>query len=249
MYKLYVIPGSHACRSAMLMLEHKRIPYRTVEFVTFTHPLMARLRGFDAGGETRSAHGKRTPLIRLGDWLGTVPGLAADGGRLSTNHRIARFLDRTHPEPPLFPADPDERTAVEEAESWANGELQMTARLVLIPAVLRDRATFAKRAANGRLGPLLFRSDLVRRLTTPVLGMVFASGRGTDADVLAKLPAMLDRIDAWIAAGVIGGEQPNAADCMIAPSLALMLYRPDVRPLFDGRPALALVDRLLPEPG
>ena len=35
---------------------------------------------------------------------------------------------------------------------------------------------------------------------------------------------------------------------MIAPSLALMLYRPDMRALFDGRPALALVDRLLPEP-
>ena len=27
-YKLYVIPGSHACRSAMLMLEHKGRPYR-----------------------------------------------------------------------------------------------------------------------------------------------------------------------------------------------------------------------------
>jgi hypothetical protein len=27
-----------------------------------------------------------------------------------------------------------------------------------------------------------------------------------------------------------------------------MLYRDDLRPLFDGRPALALVDRLLPEP-
>ena len=28
MYKLYVIPGSHACRSAMLMLEHKRVAYQ-----------------------------------------------------------------------------------------------------------------------------------------------------------------------------------------------------------------------------
>jgi len=35
---------------------------------------------------------------------------------------------------------------------------------------------------------------------------------------------------------------------MAAPSLALILYRPDVRPIFEGRPALDLVDRLLPEP-
>jgi glutathione S-transferase len=65
---------------------------------------------------------------------------------------------------------------------------------------------------------------------------------------VAALPAMLDRIDGLIAAGIVSGEEPNAADFMIAPSLALMLYRHDLRPLFDGRPALALVDRLLPEP-
>jgi hypothetical protein len=35
---------------------------------------------------------------------------------------------------------------------------------------------------------------------------------------------------------------------MVAPSLALILYRPDVLPLFEGRPALELVDRVLPEP-
>jgi arsenate reductase-like glutaredoxin family protein len=34
MYKLYVIPGSHACRSAILMLEHKQVPYRRVALVT-----------------------------------------------------------------------------------------------------------------------------------------------------------------------------------------------------------------------
>jgi hypothetical protein len=28
----------------------------------------------------------------------------------------------------------------------------------------------------------------------------------------------------------------------------LILYRPDVLPLFEDRPALALVDRMLPEP-
>ena len=42
--------------------------------------------------------------------------------------------------------------------------------------------------------------------------------------------------------------QLNAADFMVAPSLALILYRPDVTPMFEGRPALELVDRLLPEP-
>ena len=48
---------------------------------------------------------------------------------------------------------------------------------------------------------------------------------------------------------MLGGPQLNAADFMVAPSLALILYRPDVMPMFDGRPSLELVDRLLPAPG
>jgi hypothetical protein len=35
---------------------------------------------------------------------------------------------------------------------------------------------------------------------------------------------------------------------MIAPRLALILYRSETHPLLEGRPALELVDRLLPEP-
>jgi glutathione S-transferase len=66
--------------------------------------------------------------------------------------------------------------------------------------------------------------------------------------VLAELPALLDRVDAWIADGVLGGPQLNAADFMIAPSFALMLYRRELAPMFQGRPSLDLVDRLLPEP-
>jgi glutathione S-transferase len=106
MYTLYVIPGSHACRSAMLMLEHKQVPYRRVDILTLLHPVVARLHGFNAGGQTRTAGGQRTFGLRLGDRLGTVPALAANGDRVSTNHGIARFLDERHPQPPLFPVDP-----------------------------------------------------------------------------------------------------------------------------------------------
>src|SRR4051812_23685058 len=109
MYKLYVIPGSHACRSAMLMLEHKQVPYRRVDVVTLTHPVVTRLHGFDAGGQKRNADGRRALGLRLGDRLGTVPALAAGDDRVSTNHGIARFPDAPPPDPPLFPADPEAR--------------------------------------------------------------------------------------------------------------------------------------------
>src|SRR4051794_803519 len=164
MYKLYVIPGSHACRSAMLMLERKRLPYRRVDIVTLMHPVVTRLRGFDAGGQTRAAGGRRTPGRRLGDRLAPVPALAAGDERISTTPGIARFLDERHPEPPLFPADAGQRAAVEEAERWANETLQMAARRIPGAAIVRDPASFARMSGDGRLGHLLYERELARRL-------------------------------------------------------------------------------------
>ena len=249
MYKLYVIPGSHACRSGILMLEHKQVPYRRVDVVTLTHPIRVRLHGFDAGGERRSA-GKQRPLpLRLGDLCGTVPALAADGRKASTNHEIARLLDDLHPEPPLFPDDPAQRQAVEDAEHWANETLQMMARRLTLTYATRDPAAASRAGADGRMGYLLYRRALTRRLIIPMIGrLVFAAGGSAERELLAELPALLDRVDAYIADGVLGGEQLNVADFMVAPSLALILYRPDTLPLFEGRPSLELVDRLLPEP-
>jgi glutathione S-transferase len=233
----------------MLMLEHKGVPYRRIDFVPLTHPFMARLHGFDAGGERRVAGDRRPRPLRTGDRLGTVPGLAADGRRVSTNRGIARFLDEQHPEPPLFPADPEKRAAVEEAERWANGTLQMAARRVLGGAVFRDPDGFARSAADGRMGYLLFRRERARRLLIPwIVRRVFAVDRDTERAVLAELPGLLDRVDALIGDGVIGGAELNAADFMVAPSLALMLYDRDLMPEFEGRPALDLLDRVLPEP-
>jgi glutathione S-transferase len=249
MYTLYVIPGSHACRSAMLMLDHKGLPYRPVEFVTMLHPVAARMRGFDTGGETRTAGGKRPFGLRFADRMGTVPGLKAGDRRISTNHGIARFLDEEHPEPPLFPADPDERAAVEEAERWANDTLQMAARRIPGAAIRRDPEKFARSAGEGRLGHLLYRHERTRRVMIPYLARsIFATSANPERDPAQELPALLDRIDGWIGEGVLGGPELNAADFMVAPSLALILYRDDVTPMFEGRPALELVDRVLPAP-
>jgi hypothetical protein len=51
--KLYVIP-THPCRTAMLMLEHKGIPYRRVDLPAGVHPVALRLRGFQ-GNKRRFA--------------------------------------------------------------------------------------------------------------------------------------------------------------------------------------------------
>jgi glutathione S-transferase len=154
-----------------------------------------------------------------------------------------------HPEPPLFPADSQHRSAVEEAESWANDTLQMDARRIFTGALRADPSAASRLCADGRLGPLLYKHALARRILIPTLvSSAFAPSPTTERKLLAELPATLDRIDDRIANGVLGGPRLNVADFMVAPSLALILYRPDAVPLFDGRPSLQLVNRLLPDP-
>ena len=102
--KVYVIVGSHACRTATLMLEHKRIPYRVIELPTGAHPLLVRACGFPGNSTPiRTVDGTTHRELALLDRLGTVPALLLDGERVQTDRKIARHLERVCPDPPLFP--------------------------------------------------------------------------------------------------------------------------------------------------
>ena len=184
----------------------------------------------------------RPQMLAAADRAGTVPSLRMGDTRVKTNRAIARYLDELRPQPPLFPADPARRAAVEEAERWADKELQMVARRIGLGGVDPDDA------GDGRLGPLLYRNATVRRAGVLFIRrFVFTTGDAATADLRARLPAMLDRVDAWIADGTLNGEQLYAADYVVAPSLALLWYAQDLRPELSERPLLALIDRLLPE--
>jgi glutathione S-transferase len=224
--KLYVIPASHPCRAAMLMLEHKRVPYQRVVLETTLHPFTVRARGFPGR---------------------TVPALRIDGRRVQTNRNIARFLDQLQPDPPLFPAQPDARELVEEAERWGDEVLQPTARRIALGAVIRDGLDgLEDRGDGGSLGYVLYKRAWVRERMMPLIGRHFRVTEEKQREDLAALPGLLDRVDGWLEAGVLGGDQLNAADFQIAPSISLLLYVCDLRPQIEARPAAAFAQRLIP---
>ncbi|MEK6276750.1 MAG: hypothetical protein AABM29_01895 [Actinomycetota bacterium] len=53
-------------------------------------------------------------------------------------------------------------------------------------------------------------------------------------------------VDELIATGVIGAEQPNAADFQIATSVRVLMNYPQLRPLIEPRPAGDLAMRMVP---
>ncbi|HEV7585765.1 MAG TPA: hypothetical protein VGO14_08310 [Solirubrobacteraceae bacterium] len=247
--KLYVIAGSHACRSAMLMLEHKKLEYVTVQLPTGMHPLLLRAVGFAGNREPiREVDGAVPADLALLDRLGTVPALRSGERRVQTNRAIARFLEDERPAPPLFPADEAERRAVEEAERWGDEVLQMAARRVALATASHGLGAMHRHAADGRLGPLLSRRGPVRAIASRMAGRSFRAGAANEAALIAATGPLLDKVDAWIEAGVLGSQELNVADFMIAPSLALLTYRPELSTQIVERPAGGLVDRLLPEP-
>ena len=228
------------------MLEHKDIPYRRVDLKPGLHSMAVRLRGVPGKGETRMLGDRKpTPGVALGDRLGTVPALRLDGEKVQTNKAIARRLDQLRPEPPLFPADPELRAKVEEAEAWADDPFQMVARRLTLAGARRGPEAMHMGGADGRMGFLLWRNDRMRGAGSKFLAKrVFTADEESEHRMLDELPGQLDRIDAWIADGVLNGERLNAADFAIGSSLALLAYRLDLAPEIEGRPAGRLVDRL-----
>ena len=220
---LYSIPGSHACRAATLMLEHKGLGWRDHVLPAGTQRLTMRLRGFPGH---------------------TVPALRLDGDRVQTNREIARFLDRLRPQAPLVPIEREAELI--EAERFIDGVLQPLARRLVLSAGRRGLAELSNHADSGRLGALLAPSRWRRRMVISVAYRYLDIDEQVEAHDLSTLPAVLDHADSLLANGMLNGAELNAADFQAAPCLALMAYRLDVRDLVESRPSWALVERLLP---
>ncbi len=224
--KLYVIPGSHPSRTVMRMLAIKGIPYKRVDLMPVISRGVLRAMGFP---------GVTIPALRIGD------------RKITGSREIAKELDRVQPDPPLFPADPDARASVEQAEAWGETTLQNASRRILWNALRRDRAPLASFSEGARLGIPI---GLAVKTAAPIVAMEVRINEATDERVredLAALPGMLQRIDDWIAEGVLGGEDLNAADLQIGTSVRLLMSLQDLREAITPRPAGELAMRAAPD--
>jgi glutathione S-transferase len=224
--RLYTIPGSHPGVAVQLMLKDKGIPFKRTDLFPAISRLVVRGLGFRGS---------------------TVPAIKVDGQRVQGSREIARELERLRPEPPLFPSDPEKRVAVEEAERFGAEELQHPIRQIIWWAFQQDKAPLRSYSEGARLGIPI---GLAVLTAGPILALEKRINAATDENVradLAALGGLLQRVDDLIAAGTLDGEELNAADFQIAPSIRLAMTFQDLRPLIESRPAGRLAKRVQPQ--
>jgi glutathione S-transferase len=223
---LYVTPGSHPSMAARLMLEHKGIGFKRRDLIAAVHKPVLRALRFPAA---------------------TVPALMLDGRRVQGTRQIARALDELKPDPPLLTRDPQRRAKVEEAERWGDEVLQPVPRRLAWWAMKRDRSGVRSFLEGARLG---IPTGAAAATAAPIISTAARLNKATDdssLEDLRALPGLLTHADTLIADGVIGGEEPNAADFQIATSVRLLSCFEDLRPLIEGRPAGELARRVCPD--
>ena len=224
---LYGMKHSHPVLASRMALELAQIPFRPHDLFPGLHGIAVRARGFPA-------------------W--TVPALRIDGREFQGTLSIAREVDRVAPDAGLFPRDPQERREVEQAERFGHDELQPIARRVFRWAGARDNAVRAWMAQYVIGAPL---PTLAGYLFKPVMmffGRVVSKASAAQVrEDLSRLPGLMDRVDALLEEGRIGGERPNAADLQILTSIRLLIAHEDLRPAIAPRPCGQAALRLIPD--
>jgi glutathione S-transferase len=228
--RLYSVTLSHPTHAVRKMLDLKGVEYKTVRVFPFNQRIHMRLAGFRGG---------------------TVPGIRLDGRRVQGSREIARVLEELWPDPPLFPADPEQRRLVEEAERWGEQQLQPLARRVARYGAVHDLEMRRWGARVSRLPA----PELIARVATPMAGYynrtVEADGRrATDAGVradLEALPTLLDHADRLLADGTLTTDPPNAATCQVLSSIRLLDALTDLHELIGGRPCAIAARESFPD--
>lgn len=221
---VYGIDISHPTATARLMLDHKGIDHDFSTMPPGAQIVVLRARGFHAG---------------------TVPALKIDGRKVQTTLAISRELDRIQPDPPLFPADPEKRAAVEEAETWGDRDYQPVPRRIFRWALASDADV--RTVVAGILGlpaPRITGAAFIGP------GKYFAKTTGcTDGQIEADvrgLRAQLDHVAELLEAGTIGGDDLNAADFQIATTSRVLLRLDPVSEWVAGTAAAEHAERVCP---
>jgi glutathione S-transferase len=158
----------------------------------------------------------------------TTPVLQTTSGAIGDSTKIIEEIERRWPEPPLYPADPQERSRALALEDYFDEQCGPDARRVLFSDNLTDPETFLALFS----GPDRRRIGLVEPLT-PLLFQLLRWRYRLRPEAVeesrAKVRAAFDRVAADVgASGYLVGEAFSVADLTAASILGLIVVPPEL---------------------
>jgi glutathione S-transferase len=203
----------------------------------------------------RIAHVRRSPLvgahIPVALWLTrgdsvTLPILQLDGRTIADSTAILAALEQRYPEPPLYPADPEQRRHALDLEDFFDEELGPHARVLPFHELINEPDVFAElasRAVPRTLGK-------AKRFVGAYARAYTSLRWGANDDVAAEaaregVMAAMDRLEAELAANggsYLVGETFSVAD-LTAASLFYPIVGPAEGPLPADQPSPAAFER------
>ena len=220
--QLHLLAISHPCLTAKAALDRKGVEYEEIVVPMGEH------------------HEQMEEIY--GEGNRTVPGMTIDGEKVHGSTAIQARLEELFPENPLYPEGIADR--VREAELWGDGEYQDLGRRLPWSALhFRPEAT-GSFAGAGSLDPAGV--DFAMK-TIHLSWKYHAITAERTASDLEALPGMVDRIEEFAAEGLIGGEEPTAADFQIGATTRILLTIGDLDPVFEGTAAREVALRHFPD--
>ncbi len=164
--------------------------------------------------------------IRRLTGMTTTPVLCEGGEALRESAEIVAHLEARHPDPPLFPADPEERREAEAWVRWLDEEIGPAVRLALFHELLAEPGFASRIFTTGQRG---LKPALYRRLFPRLVPMLRERMDIHDASAAAArelVDAGLSRVaQAARATGYLVGDRFGVAD-LTAGSLFFPLVFP-----------------------
>jgi glutathione S-transferase len=219
---LWHLPLSPYSEKVRWALDYKRVPHRRRAAVPGIHIPLALV------------------LTRGRSW--TLPVMNLDGRDIADSTAILTALEQRHPDPPLYPADSDERRRALELEEWFDGQLGPAVRRFALHAMAGDREQFDELASRQLPRALRRHRRFAGAYGRAYSGARFQTVSDTRADAAGQQTlAAFERLESELGGNeyLVGGRF-TAADLTAAAMFSLVVLPPE-GPL-DIVPPPAIVD-------
>ena len=205
MLELYQFELSHFSEKVRLILDYKGLAYRKIEVV----PGMGQLELFRLSGQ------KQVPVLKDGNTV------------IADSTAIGLYLDKTYPDRPIIPTNPQQKANCLLLEQWADNSIGINGRIILLESL---------KSSNLRTSMLpVGTPDILKNLVSSIPREaidVLGLGLGLTPDAVraakAEMHRSLESVCLLLAqnGGYLTGDTPTLADLTVA-GLSLLLKIPD----------------------